>query len=419
MKEIYYYILIFISFIALPSFSGDNCVIDGNMVPELIDINSLNTEVISSLHENISQIPDWLRRMPKEEMYETFFLILGIAFITILILFVFMWFILVQKLKNNKLLESKNREISLKNDFISEQKEELLAQAEQLILHQQDLEKLVEERTKELIIAKEKAEESSKLKTEFFNNLSHELRTPLNAIIGFANILTSYDITQDEKEMYSEIIQESSDKLLQLLNDVIEISELNTKQCRLFKSNVNLQKICVNLINKHSAKAFEKKLELRIGKTVMNEEVFINTDKYRLKNILTRLTENAIKFTEKGFVEIGYNLKNNNIEFYVKDTGIGIDNDKKEKIFKSFSQENIQISQDFGGLGIGLAIAKENVKLLGGNIYFESEKNSGTTFFINLPANDVKINKDAAIQTQNTDSQPKDTILLSNPVLRS
>lgn len=312
-------------------------------------------------------------------------LVHSLAGLIFVVIAVSLWRILRIKNKNNELLEEKNKEILKKNRLISEQKEELLTQAEELIRHQENLEKLVEERTDDLIRAKEKAEGSDKLKTEFFNNLSHEIRTPLNAIVGFTNILTTYHVTQEEKDMYAGIVQESSDKLLQILNDVIEISELNTKQCRIFNNKVNLKVVFTNLKNKYSEQARVKNLELSLSENLPEDEIIILTDKYRLKRILGRLIENAIKFTEAGYVEIGYRRIDKEIELYVKDTGIGIDNEKKEKIFDSFSQENIQISRDFGGLGIGLAIAKENVKLLGGRIGFDSEKGKGTTFYFYLP----------------------------------
>jgi len=347
-------------------------------IPEII---SFNVSSLNSLNEDKITDPSAY----KEDSSNLIVVVHSLAGLIFVIIGISLWRIFRMKQKNNELLKERNNEILNKNKLISEQKEELLTQAEELIRHQQHLEEIVKERTIELMQAKEKAEESDKLKTEFFNNLSHEIRTPLNAIVGFINILTTYQVTEEEKDLYAGIVQESSDKLLQILNDVIEISELNTKQCKIFNNEVNLKTVFFNLKNKYSEKARVKNLKLSLSKNLPEDEMIILTDKYRLKRILGRLIENAIKFTDTGFVEIGYRWIDKEIELYVKDTGIGIDKEKKEKIFESFSQENIQISRDFGGLGIGLAIAKENVKLLGGRIGFDSEKGKGTTFYFYLP----------------------------------
>ncbi|NPA35686.1 MAG: HAMP domain-containing histidine kinase [Chlorobi bacterium] len=386
------YILILICFTFIPFFTakGDisnHAVLSGlsasTTTPLTISVVTCTTtnKDFKSLLNSIDEITGSGNNTSRILLFIT-----GIAILIILILLIIIVHIYKVKEKSTSLLEARNKEISQKNAFISEQKEELLAQAEELIRHQQDLERMVEERTKQLIIAKEKAEESSKLKTEFFNNLSHEIRTPLNAIIGFVNVLSSYNITEDEKVLYSNIIQESSDKLLKILNDVIEISELNTKQCKIYKNEVDLNTVFINFKNKYKARAEGKNLELRLCKSVnIDNKVIITTDKHRLKRIIAILLENAIKFTNTGYIEIGYEIKNHEIVVYVKDTGIGIDDKKKEKIFESFSQENIEISRDFGGLGIGLAIAKENVRLIGGKIGFESVKGKGTIFHFTLP----------------------------------
>ncbi len=237
----------------------------------------------------------------------------------------------------------------------------------------------------ELGKAKEKAEENDNLKTEFLNNLSHEIRTPMNAILGFASILKKQDITQEKRCKYSEIIQESGVQLLQIIEDILEFSELNTNQAKKSNENVYITQIFSDLRPIFQKKASAKNLIFQIKDNFSENEIFLFTDKLRLKNIVTKLIENALKFTDTGFIEIGYSLIDNNIEFYVKDTGIGINKNKQEKIFDCFSQEESSLTRKSGGLGLGLSIVKKNVELLNGKIYLKTEKGKGTTFFFTIP----------------------------------
>jgi signal transduction histidine kinase len=297
----------------------------------------------------------------------------------------FVWHLMRIKNRSNKILEEKNREITNKNSLISEHKEELQTQADDLFEHKEHLEQIVEARTAELQKAIAQAEESDKLKTEFFNNLSHEIRTPLNAIVGFVNIMIADDISDEERKGFFKIIQQSSDQLLKTINDILEISELNTKQSRLYKRSVSLDGLFRKLKANFQTKAIEKNIALKFNETTLHNEEGLFTDEYRLEKILSKLIGNALKFTDTGYIEISYSTNVDSIEFYVKDTGIGIDDKNKQKIFMSFSKENTELSRDFGGLGIGLAIAKENVKLLGGKINFNSEKGKGATFYFTIP----------------------------------
>ncbi len=247
----------------------------------------------------------------------------------------------------------------------------------------------------ELIKAKEKAEQSDKLKTEFIHNMSHEIRTPMNGILGFSQILERYDLSDDERKQYIKIIQNSGKQLLRVIDDILEISRLETKQVETIEKEVNLNNLLLDLFSIFDLKAKEKEISLYLRKSLTNEESIILTDASKLNKILSNLLENAIKFTNKGFVELGYNLKNDKLEIYVKDTGIGIKPENQEIIFERFSQEEKQLSQKVGGLGLGLSIAKENTQLLGGEIKLESEKGKGTTFYIIIPYKPVYTTIDA------------------------
>jgi len=255
----------------------------------------------------------------------------------------------------------------------------------------------------ELLLAKQKAEESDLLKTEFLNNMSHEIRTPLNGILGFSKLLNTPDLQPDKTKYYTDIIENSGKQLMQIIDDILEISRLETKQVKALKNNVCLNNLLLQLFSIFDIKAKENKTPLYLKKALNDKQSTIYTDQVKLNKILSNLLENALKFTSIGYIEIGYflvkthdraSLQENNIEIYIKDTGIGIDKEKQELIFDRFSQVEKEISQKVGGLGLGLSIAKENAELLGGTIRIESEKDKGTTFYVTLPYTPVFDNID-------------------------
>ena len=242
----------------------------------------------------------------------------------------------------------------------------------------------------ELKAAKEKAEESDRLKTEFLNNMSHEIRTPMNGILGFSNFLNNPNITKEKSKHFVSIIQNSSKQLLRIIDDILEISILETKQLKIIEKPICLNDLLLELFAIFDIKAKENRTALYLKKGLSDIDSTILSDKSKLDKILSNLLENALKFTNNGFIEFGYNIKKTHnteflLEIYVKDTGIGIKEEKQETIFKRFSQEEKELSQKVGGLGLGLSIAKENAELLGGKITLESEKGKGSTFFVTVP----------------------------------
>ena len=237
----------------------------------------------------------------------------------------------------------------------------------------------------ELIKAKVKAEESDQLKTEFLNNMSHEIRTPMNGILGFSDMLNDPGLTELKRKNFVNIIQNSGKQLLHVIDDIIEISRLGTNQVKVFEEKLCLNDLFFEIFSIFDIKAKAKKIPLYLKNELSDERSTIFSDKSKLNKILSNLLENALKFTNSGFIEFGYQLKNNELEIYVKDTGIGIGPEKHESIFNRFSQGEKDLSKITSGLGLGLSIVKENVELLGGKIRVESEKQTGTIFYVLIP----------------------------------
>lgn len=240
---------------------------------------------------------------------------------------------------------------------------------------------------KELLLSKTKAEESDKLKTAFLSNLSHEIRTPLNAIIGFSSLLTDSDLTNAEKKNLSDVLYKNSNDLLKLIENLIEISEIETGQLTIKKSECSVNTLMEEL--KESFLADDKKgksVKLNVRREIGSDDFTILTDPLRLKQVLCSLISNASKFTENGFIEFGYTFKDERtLMFYVIDTGIGIELEKQKYIFNPFRQADDSNTRRFGGMGLGLAISKHIVEKLGGKIWQTSIPGSGSTFFFTIP----------------------------------
>ena len=267
----------------------------------------------------------------------------------------------------------------------------------------------IQKQNTQLQIAKEKAEESDRLKTEFLNNMSHEIRTPMNGILGFSSLLANPELTDEKREVFVSIIQNSGNQLLQIIDDILEISRLGTKQVTVLNEEVCLNDLLFELFSVFDIKAKEKKLPLYLKKRLSDEQSTIITDKTKLNKIISNLVENALKYTNEGFVEMGYQLHDTKLKIYVKDTGIGIDKNKQQLIFERFSQVEKELSKKTGGLGLGLSIAKENAELLGGEITVDSVKGEGTTFYIIIPYNPVY----SIIETESEIIEHKYTILIA------
>ncbi|MBN2165057.1 MAG: response regulator [Marinilabiliaceae bacterium] len=240
-----------------------------------------------------------------------------------------------------------------------------------------------------LAIAKRKAEESDLLKSAFLSNMSHEIRTPMNAILGFSNLLSHPDISETEKQEFVNLIRINGKNLMTLVEDIIDISKIESGQLTVKNGPCQLHSLLTDIYDSffddlQRRGLFNLKLYLKEG--INEDNLMVLTDAHRLKQILINLVGNAIKFTERGYVEFGYILNDDlNLQFYVKDTGIGLPKGKENEIFDRFSKFNNDQRRLYGGTGIGLSIAKHLVKLMGGDIWVNSEPLVGTTFFFSIP----------------------------------
>ena len=250
------------------------------------------------------------------------------------------------------------------------------------------LEKELNERRKaeaELIIAKNKAEESDRLKSAFLANMSHEIRTPMNGIIGFSELLKEQDINVAERDRFIRIINDNCQQLLHIINDIIDISKIEAGIIELDPAEFCLNETMDSLYENYLPDASKKGLQLILTKDPYWEKSRIELDHGKLRQVLDNLLVNAIKFTESGRVEFGYNHRDNRLDFYVKDTGIGISEEHKEIIFNRFWQAEFGLVRKYGGNGLGLSITRAFIKKMGGEIKVESTPGLGSCFSFSLP----------------------------------
>jgi len=247
----------------------------------------------------------------------------------------------------------------------------------------------------DLIAAKVQAEESDRLKSAFLANMSHEIRTPMNGILGFAELLKMPDLTGDQQQEYIGIIKKSGDRMLNIINDIIDISKIESKQMKVSLSETKINEQTEFVHTFFIPEAENKGIKLICKNGLPAYESVIITDREKLYAILVNLVKNAIKYTDSGIIEFGYTLRTDNrlakgsemgyLEFYVKDTGIGVPVNRQDAIFDRFVQADIADSRAFQGAGLGLSISKAYVEMLGGRIWVESEVGKGSAFYFTIP----------------------------------
>lgn len=237
----------------------------------------------------------------------------------------------------------------------------------------------------DLVAAKDRAEESDRLKSAFLANMSHEIRTPMNGIMGFAELLKEPKLSGEEQQMFIGIIEKSGERMLNIINDLINISKIESGQMEVYFSETNINEQLEFLFNFFNPEAKQKNLQLIVNCPLPKNQSTIYTDREKVYAILTNLIKNAIKFTKIGNIEFGYQLTEGNFIFYIKDTGIGIPQNKQKSVFERFVQVNSGKSDIYEGAGLGLAISKAYVEMLGGKIWIESDEGKGTCFYFTLP----------------------------------
>ncbi|MBN1953359.1 MAG: response regulator [Bacteroidales bacterium] len=242
----------------------------------------------------------------------------------------------------------------------------------------------------ELVKAKERAEESDRLKTAFLHNISHEIRTPLNGITGFSDIIIQPDLSPEKKKQFTQIIRDSSNQLISIVDDIISMSTIDAGQEILIESEIDINLLLELLERQNNPNAQAKNLSFSITSTLSDRESLILTDKSKLLNILTNLISNAIKYTSEGNINVNCTLEGNSVKFTVQDTGIGIPPEMHKKIFDRFFQIDNSDTRPYGGNGLGLSLVKSYVHFLGGEVSLNSTVGIGSEFSFSLPYRPVK-----------------------------
>jgi signal transduction histidine kinase len=249
----------------------------------------------------------------------------------------------------------------------------------------------IERVKEELQLFRFKAGESDRLKSAFLCNMSHELRTPLHAIMGFAGLISNPSMPEEDKVTYANIINRNVDSLLEIINDIFDISQFEAGNTGIDMEQVNVNDLLNSLqtwINLEKANVGKENIKVKVNKANKDVSFCIQTDGYKLRRALNHLVYNALKYSEEGFIEIGYSFSENNIiDFYVKDDGIGFSKDKLNLMFSQFMQVDETPVRQYGGLGLGLTVAQKFTTFLNGRLWAESEPGAGATFWISMPLN--------------------------------
>jgi len=272
-----------------------------------------------------------------------------------------------------------------------------------------------EKRAIELVIAKEHAEQSDRLKSAFLANMSHEIRTPMNGILGFSELLKEPGLTGEKQQEYIRIIEKSGARMLNIINNIVDISKIEANQMNVDIKDCNINEKVEFIYIFFKPQVEEKGMQLIYKNSLPINEAIIRSDNEKIYSILTNLVKNAINYSKVGTIEFGYIKRGENLEFYVKDTGIGISKDRQSAIFERFIQADISDKMARQGAGLGLSISKAYVEMLGGKIWVESEEGIGSTFYFTLPYNaepDKKKAVEKVVLVQNGENQIKDLKIL-------
>lgn len=350
-----------------------------------------------------------------------FYLTVWFKLFSIAIILGFVALVVVQIRKRQNTLEHLIQERTQKLEFaykeLLKKNTKIREQNRQIEHHHNELEQKVAERTRDLEIAKRKAEESDRLKSSFLANMSHEIRTPLNAITGFSTLISNDIYSPERKQKYVSIIKTNATSLMKLVEDILDISKIEAEQLKIEKEFFELNSMLAELNAIFQEEIKHKRLELvklTCAPPIEAEKnIFFNSDQIRIRQILVNLLNNAIKFTTIGKIELGHEIKENSVKFWVRDTGIGIKESDLECIFDRFTkiEENKAL---YRGTGLGLSISKSLSKMLGGTMWVESEINIGSCFYFEIPG---EIKHEYVYVAQNKPVYPKKLNLSNKSVL--
>lgn len=292
---------------------------------------------------------------------------------------------------NVKVIQCNIRDITERKRIEKKMKEDELMIKNQnhiyLLLNQQLEESVarIQKMNDELIVLRDKAEESNRLKSAFLANMSHEIRTPLNAIMGFSDLLLDFSIPDEKKDGFAQIVKNNGLQLLSIINDILDISLIEAGQISVFTEIVDVNVLMDEIMASYKIIVEAKNVKLVYICNHSNSLVTIKSDGNRIKQVICNLINNAIKFAKEGEIEFGYSLKNDVVEFFVKDNGIGISKENQALIFQCFRQVDVVDKKVYGGNGLGLSISKALIEKMGGAISVSSELKKGSTFTFTIP----------------------------------
>jgi signal transduction histidine kinase len=299
-------------------------------------------------------------------------------------------------------LKKRNDEIAAQNDQYERLNEELNQKNDKLVRINQELEE-----------AKEKAEESDQLKSAFLANMSHEIRTPMNGIMGFASLLEHPGLSGVKKEQYVEMIRKSGERMLEIINNLMNIARIESGQEKIQQDNMAVNEMMDELKALFHHQAEKKDLTLVCHKPLENHQSYIVSDRTKLTQVMTNLINNAIKYTHQGKVEFGYFPEEDGLRFYVSDTGVGIPQKLQSKIFERFRQAELSHTREYEGAGLGLSISKAYIEMLGGTLAVDSAPEKGSTFYFTFPARTGAFPAEkASHESTQTKDLPRDITLL-------
>jgi signal transduction histidine kinase/ligand-binding sensor domain-containing protein/CheY-like chemotaxis protein len=321
---------------------------------------------------------------------------------------------LIEKRILEEKVQQRTKELAQKNALLNKKQEEISAQNLELEKYRNYLEDIVRQRTKELIEAKDRAEESDKLKTAFLNNMSHEIRTPLNAICGFSALLLREGFSLEEKATFARTVTNNADSLLYLMDEILDMSLIETGQFVLTNEKFNVNKALIELENHYKFNEKEK-LEFEYVNKNQDPDFVLFYDKKRFKHVFVNLLNNAFKFTESGYIRFGYKIVEKSVHFFVSDSGIGITDSQIDKIYDPFYKVENNASKLYRGAGIGLTTYRKIIEMMGGEIWVDSSLEKGSTFYFTLPliTENQALNDSGKMKSFKKDFLKKSTVLIT------